>query len=77
MKPISDIPPDSGFAWLGKSSIFATDPAFKSRKANNLSGSLAMSLSIARQRRQGKGSGTFVGISEKNDERIRTSKKIV
>lgn len=73
MKAISDIPDTSGFAWLGKSSIFANDPAFKARKTNSLSGSLTMALSVAKQRRAGKASGTVVGISAKNDERIRIS----
>ena len=73
MKSISDIPATSAFAWMGKSSIFANDPAFKARKTNSLSGSLTMSLSVAKQRKVGKASGTFVGISQKNDERIRIS----
>lgn len=63
----------SVFDWKGKPNHFVNDPAFKARKTNNLSGSLTMSLSVAKQRKAGKASGTFKGISEKNDERIRIS----
>ena len=63
----------SAYPFEGKPSHFADDPAFKARKTNNLSGSLTMSLSVAKQRKVGKASGTFKGISEKNDERIRIS----
>lgn len=63
----------SAYPFEGQLNHFVNDPAFRARKTNNLSGSLTMSLSVAKQRRAGKASGTVKGISEKNDERIRIS----
>ncbi len=57
------------------SSIFATDPAFKSRKSSILSKGMAQTQIVNEKRKKGLSPGTIRGLSMRSEEALIANKR--